>query len=216
MFRTKKCASAILMLVTSLFQLGLLAQEVKPCSDCILQGQVGAQLPGRGFVPATNSKVYILYQSEFVNHGMRDRHFTHEYSFYSAGGQFHGHYVEGVSEDQELKPLVQKLKKKPPLSDDEAIRFSDRSIQHVDQAIASVMDWKSKHAKEAWQVKEVTPDEKGNWITDPLPPGTYQVVARGTVSQLDCDWIFEIDLEPDIKQRSPLRSVPEFYRPIQR
>jgi hypothetical protein len=189
------------------------AQSSEACGDCILSGQVGAQFPGKGFVPASGAKVYIFYQSEFVNEGIRNRHFTPRYSFYTAGGQFHGHYVDFVSNDRDLKPLIQKQKKKQEFTDEEAMRFAERSLKHADEAIAAVMDWKAKHPKDEWQVRVVIPDEQGRWTSGPLEPGTYQVIARGIVSRLDSDWEYEIDVEPD-KKTDDLNGRPHLFLPI--
>jgi len=56
---------------------GLHAQSLDPASNCTLHGRVGAKFPDGQFVPAKTAEVYVLFASEYVDRGTRDKFFTH-------------------------------------------------------------------------------------------------------------------------------------------
>jgi len=183
------------------------AQMREPPANCNLRGRVEANFPDGRAVPARTARVYVFYSSEYVDHGFRNKYFTHEMTLYTAGGQFTHRYTELVERDKVLK-----VKDKTPPSDERALEIAERSIKYADEAIASTVEWAAKHPKDAWQVMALTPDEQGTWAAEKLKPGSYDIVVRGIVSHLDAVWFFTTDLEPG--QTYSLQSQPRFFCPL--
>ena len=183
-----------------------MAQKRALAANCNLQGRAVAHFGSR-VAPATNAKVYILYSSEYVDNGFRDKSFTHHPTLYTAGGVFSHRYIELTEHDKILK-----VKDKTPPTDEQALEMAERSIKYVDQALAETVDWASKHPKDAWTLLVITPDEQGAWTAHGLKPGSYDVIVRGMVSQLDAAWFFDYDVEPE--KTYSLENQPRFFHPM--
>src|SRR5260370_1060321 len=85
-------------------------------------------------------------------------------------------------------------------------------LSDEDAALADLNKWVAKHPKDAWEAVIVTADEQGRWAADGLRPGSYRIVIRGTVSKLDADWGYILDLEPGkALVLDPMQ--PKFFRP---
>ncbi len=93
------------------------------------------------------------------------------------------------------------------------MNLAEHMLNATDEALASVVDWASKHPKDAWQVVIVEPDQEGYWSVSGLKPGSYNVVVRGTVSRLDANWGYSFDASPGSTYSVPM-THPQFYRPI--
>ena len=169
-----------------------------------LQGRVVAKFPDGRIVPATSAKVYVLYSSEYVSDGFRNRYFTHHPTLYTAGNLFGYRYLKLVENDKVLQV-------KAPLTDDRALEIAERSLRCTDLALAETLDWANKHPKDAWQVSVITPAENGSWTAN-VKPGSYEVIIRGIVSQLDAEWFHSYDIEPETTYS--LESQPRFFQPL--
>lgn len=87
-----------------------------------------------------------------------------------------------------------------------------RSLNPVITAsLAQVRSWLDKHADRAWQMKSVTPDERGVWAIDGLSAGSYELVVRGKISGYDAGWEGSVDLAPGRTVSLPL-TRPRFFR----
>jgi hypothetical protein len=181
-------------------------QSREPVYNCTLLGRVGIKFPDGQFVPARTAKVYILFASEYVDRGPRDKFFTHRRTVDTAGGLFNYRYNVLLDHDEELK-----AEKKAPPSDERAIKIAEHALKDEDEAVTQAQDWIAKHPSEAWQLSIITPDEQGLWTADGLRPGSYEIIVRGVVSRMDADWNFSYDLEPG--KVYSLESPPRFFRP---
>lgn len=165
----------------------------------MVKGQVGAEQKAGVVLPAQSATVCVMFAS-----GMASGSFTHRYDTDTAGGQYKYKLEKlDASANKQVKTLA-----KSGQSDQIAKIY----LGSVDAALAAVSAWASKHPDRAWQVRTVTPDAEGFWSTDDLPPGSYEIVARGAVRGHDADWEASVDLDSGKTISLPL-TRPRFFRP---
>lgn len=169
-----------------------------------LRGQVGATKNGGSVEPAESATVYILFSSP-----METGSFSHTSNLDTAGGRFREQLNSLFAKNKELKNLQKSSRQstQPDVADQIATIY----MQTVDESLAQVRSWLDKHADRAWQMKSVTPDERGVWAIDGLSAGTYELVVRGKISGYDADWEGSVDLAPGRTVSLPL-TRPRFFR----
>jgi hypothetical protein len=169
-----------------------------------LNGQVGATKSGGEVVPPQSSTVYVLFSSV-----MQGGSFSHANDVDTAGGQFRWQLNNLLDKNKELKSLEKSARQNP--RPEAANQIAAYYLQSVDDALAQVRNWLTKHPDRAWQMKTVEPDGKGSWSAEGLKAGGYEVVVRGKLSGYDADWEASVDLAPGRVISLPL-TQPRFFR----
>ncbi len=169
-----------------------------------MKGQVGATKSDGGLISAESATVYVLFSSP-----MEASSFSHVSNADTAGGQFSGQLNNLLAKNKELKNLQKSARQnsQPDTADQIAVVY----LQSVDESLARVRSWLTKHPERTWQMKAVAPDEQGFWSVEGLLPGGYEVVVRGKVSGYEADWEGSVDLAPGGTVSLPL-TRPRFVR----
>ena len=181
-------------------------------ANCSLSGRLVVKFPDGREIPA-HAKVYVLYTEQFVWDGYRDNQFfsrtdfDHRLNTYTAGGQYLNRYVPMFENDKVLN-----RKRRGPISDELALDIAERTINYIDDALATSLKWVATSRRDGWQVTVTTPDDQGNWTVNGLHPGGYYVIAQGTVSQLEVVWIQFKELAPGVTHSFP-EARPDYFRP---
>jgi hypothetical protein len=169
-----------------------------------LKGQVGTTKSDGAMVPPESATVYVLFSS-----AMAAGSFSHVNDVDTAAGQFSLRLNDLLSKNKELKKLEESARRNP--RPEAADQIATYYLQTLDEALTQVRSWLTKHPDRSWQMKTVTPDERGFWLIEGLQPGGYEVVARGKCSGYDADWESKADLAPGRTISMPL-TRPRFFR----
>jgi hypothetical protein len=169
-----------------------------------LKGQVGTAKSDGAVVSPESAIVYVLFSS-----AMEAGSFSHVNGVDTAGGEFSYHLNNLLAKNKELKNLEKSARHNPrPETADQIAAYY---LQSVDEALAQVRSWLTKHPDRNWQMKTVAPDGQGFWSVEDLQSGGYEVVVRGKSSGYDADWEGGVDLAPGRTISLPL-TRPRFFR----
>ncbi len=156
-------------------------------SPASIGGVVGVLRGDGTFVPAESAKVFVIYASAELNGSA-----AYDPDPDTAGGQFHTalkSLLEAAAKD------LKRLEDDPTTSPGEKIaRFNARLLQSDDDAMLKTSEWITAHPEQAWQLKSERGDTAGAWFVDQLPPGGYEIFARGKAGGLDVAWEASVDL----------------------
>lgn len=170
----------------------------------VLNGQVGVTKSSGEVVAPESATVYV-----FFARAMAGNSFSHALDVDTAGGQFSYHLNNLLAKNKELKSLMKSVRHNPRPED--ASQIAAYYLQSIDEALASVGTWLTKHPDRTWQMETILPDEKGLWSAEGLHPGGYEIVVRGEFSGYDADWEATLDLAPGSTISVPL-TRPRFFR----
>ena len=161
-----------LIAVTLGAEMSLVNAAAQQPQSGILKGQVGVkQVDGLVVVP-DSATVYILFSNL-----MEGRSFSHGMNVDTAGGQFTFRLNSLIAKNEDLKNVEKTARRNP--APEAADQIGTYYLNSVDEALADVRVWLTKHPDRTWQFHKVAPDGHGLFSAEDLPPGGYVIVVRG-------------------------------------
>jgi hypothetical protein len=205
--RPLSCRAKQAIFAALMFSLGCLnhafGQSSSPrgMGSAALSVQVGLLEANGNVAPPQDATVYILYGSLKPDPNAREE------SGETAGGQFRLKLNQLLSGDRELKNLQKHTRKGH--EGETADEMAALEMRDLDAALQATRDWLARHPDLAWQLRTVSPDQRGERTALELDPGPYEIVARGRIAQYDADWEASVNLRPEMTLTLPMTS-PRF------